>query len=125
SGDFSQLNDHKNLRWFAVLNDLPVGTIGLDRINTRMKSASIGYQVGAEFAGKGLGTRMVREFIRAVFSETNIERLTATVHFENLASQRVLEKVGFIKEGLLRQYLIISGKRVDFYAYAILRDEFK
>lgn len=123
AGDFSALTDGKDIRWFVVREGSPVGTIGLEKIDTRMKSAMFGYQIGEEFSGKGLGSIIVKEFVHRLFANTDIERLTATVHHEHLASQRLLEKTGFKREGLLRQYLILNGKRADYFIYSILPGE--
>ena len=117
-GDFNDLRDGKTHRWFVLENRIAVGTVALERVNNRMKTATLGYQVGTEFSGRGLGTSMVKEFIKLIFANTDLYRIEATVHTENIASQKILEKVDFHKEGRLRKFVIIGEKRVDFYLYS-------
>jgi [ribosomal protein S5]-alanine N-acetyltransferase len=59
----------------------------------------------------------------ALTTDTGIERIQATVEPWNLASQRVLEKVGFVREGLLRSYASWGDERQDVYLYSLLRSD--
>ena len=65
---------------------------------------------------------MVMEF---AFEKINIHRLEAYVAPPNIASVRVLEKAGFVQEGLLRKLLFINGEWVDHYMYALLKEDYK
>jgi ribosomal-protein-alanine N-acetyltransferase len=60
-----------------------------------------------------------------LFLSKNIVRIQAVTHIENKASQRVLEKVGFKKEGILRKSVFIMGVWSDFYILSILKEEWK
>lgn len=122
-GSFATLFEQEKTRWFARKDGLLVGTLSVEQINKRMLSASFGYQVSDEFAGQGIATTMVKQFVDQVFQETKLGRLIATVHKDHGASRRILKKNGFTEEGLLREYLILDGKRVDFYLYSILRSD--
>jgi RimJ/RimL family protein N-acetyltransferase len=64
------------------------------------------------------------QLLAELFGQTAIERLEARCSVDNLASQRVLEKVGFVREGLLRGYFELQGRRVDNFLYALLRSEY-
>lgn len=77
------------------------------------------------FAGRGIATEAVQLVLEFGFQTLNIHRIEAYVAPQNLASVRVLEKSGFIREGLLRQLLFINGVWVDHYMYAILQNDFK
>jgi RimJ/RimL family protein N-acetyltransferase len=59
----------------------------------------------------------------ALVADTGIERIQATVEPWNVASQRVLEKVGFVREGLLRSYASWGGARQDVLLYSLLRSD--
>ena len=73
--------------------------------------AEIGYALGSKYWGKGIVTSVVKMVVSTIFGEwPNLERLEALVEVENLASQRVLEKSGFQKEGVLRKYEFFKGK---------------
>lgn len=101
-----------------------VGSIGLvlqDDIETG--TAEVGYWLGEPFWGNGIATAALRAFARWAFEEFALRRLFAGVMASNLASRRVLEKVGFQLEGIHRQHIIKAGIVQDQAYYALLRDE--
>jgi RimJ/RimL family protein N-acetyltransferase len=83
-------------------------------------SAEIGYWLVPRARGRGLGSRGVRLLARWAVKEAGLARLEAYVIPDNISSQRVLEKVGFRREGLLRSYLIYDDRRVDALLYSLL-----
>jgi RimJ/RimL family protein N-acetyltransferase len=99
----------------------PAGTIGLYYEDPRTATAGIGYAMLPAWRGRGMPTRAVRLLSRWAFGPAGIGRLTAGTLPGNAASQRVLEKAGFRREGYLRGRLPgISGTRVDDVAYGLL-----
>lgn len=83
--------------------------------------AEIGYVTAAHCWGKGIVTQAVKLAVPAAFQDLpDLERIEALVEPQNMASQRVLEKAGFVKEGLLSRYLTFKGKTRDFFVYRIL-----
>jgi len=109
-------------RWLVFAGDIPVGTAALMRPAWRMGYAEIGYLISEPYQGQGLGTRAVRLFVSHVFRETALRRLQALVSVENVASQRLLERLGFALEGTLRAHFMIQGRPVDERLYAMLRE---
>jgi ribosomal-protein-alanine N-acetyltransferase len=87
------------------------------------QSCSIGYWVGSPFAGQGVMTKGVRAIAAFVFDSLHLHRLEAACLPTNVASIRVLEKVGFTREGLAREYLKINGRWQDHFLYALLKDD--
>ena len=86
--------------------------------------AESGYWVIAERRNRGVAERATRLLCTwALTSATGIERIQATVELWNGASQRVLEKVGFEREGLLRSYSSWRGRRQDVLLYSLLRTD--
>ena len=85
----------------------------------------IGYWSLPKEKGRGYGTEAVHIMIDYLFLSRNIERVQATTHIENRASQRVLEKVGFTREGTIRRLYFIKGQWKDALLYSILREEWK
>lgn len=86
--------------------------------------AHIGYAVGVEYWGQGIVTVALRMAVSMVFDEfPGLVRLQALVEVENKGSQRVLEKVGFVKEGLLRKYGFNKGGIRDMFMYSLLSTE--
>ena len=71
----------------------------------------LGYVLGSEYWGRGIVTEAVKMAAKSVFAEReNLERIEALVDVDNVGSQRVLEKVGFQREGVLRKYYELKGK---------------
>ncbi len=103
-----------------------VGLVGLilQRGDYRL-SAEIGYWLGEEYWGKGIMTEAVGEVVRLGFDKLNLLRIYSSVKGNNIASQRVMEKVGFSLEGVLRSAIIKNGHIQDEYRYAILNEHFE
>ena len=77
--------------------------------------------MGAEHWGQGIVTTALRMAVPMVFEEfPEVVRLEALVEVEKKGSQRVLEKVGFVKEGMLRKYGFCKGEIRDFLIYSFL-----
>ncbi|EXB63469.1 putative N-acetyltransferase p20 [Morus notabilis] len=83
--------------------------------------AHVSYAVGAAYWGQGIVAMALRVMISSALKEfPDLVRLEALVEVENRASQRVLEKVGFLKEGLLRKYGFCKGEIRDMFIYSFL-----
>jgi ribosomal-protein-alanine N-acetyltransferase len=85
----------------------------------------IGYALVPSERGKGYCTEAVQLIVDFLFLSRETVRIQATTDTRNLASQRVLEKTGFKKEGTLRKYMFVRGELRDQYLYSILREEWK
>lgn len=102
----------------------PAGTIGIYYEDPRTATAGIGYAMLPAWRGRGMPTRAVRLLARWAVEAAGIGRLTAGTLPGNAASQRVLEKAGFRREGYLRGRLPgISGTRVDDVVYGLLASD--
>ena len=89
-------------------------------------AAEPGIWVIAERRNDGVAERATRLLCAwALTSETGIERIQATVEPRNGASQRVLEKVGFVREGLLRSYASWGRERQDVLLYSLLASDLR
>ncbi|KAK7308853.1 hypothetical protein RJT34_05137 [Clitoria ternatea] len=83
--------------------------------------AHISYAVAAEYWGQGIATEALKRAIPIVFKQfPQLLRLEALVELDNIASQRVLHKVGFLREGLLRSYAFSKGQIKDFLIFSFL-----
>ncbi len=86
----------------------------------------IGYGIDEpELRGKGYAPESARLLIDYLFSTKPLERIQATANSDNLASQHVLEKLGFVKEGTLRKNDFVKGRFVDTLIYSLLREEWE
>jgi ribosomal-protein-alanine N-acetyltransferase len=105
-----------------VLAGEPVGGIILDLgEDTERCSAEIGYWLGRAFWGRGVMTAAVRAVTAYAFGSLDLLRVFALPFTENAASVRVLEKAGYVREGLLRSSAIKAGQVRDQYLYAAVR----
>ncbi|AES93700.1 uncharacterized N-acetyltransferase p20 [Medicago truncatula] len=116
----------KYLRCKAIChNDHAIGCIKLSSSSlydkSRNRCAEIGYVLASKYWGKGIATCAVKQMVKVAFSEfQSLERLQALVDMDNVGSQKVLEKVGFQKEGLLRKYVFFKGKSRDMIMFSLL-----
>jgi len=105
-----------------------IGTIShfyVLHIAASFKLLEIGYVILPNERGKGYGSEATGIMVDYLFLSKDTMRIQATTDARNLASQRVLEKTGFKKEGTLRKCRFIRGKWTDEYLYSILREEWK
>jgi len=117
------LTKYASYRWFITLASEVVGSVSLKNISHSMGYAEIGYGIGEQYQGKGIATAAVARLVSRIFRETSLRKLTALVHDENRGSRRVLEKLGFRPEGLLREHYLINGSPVDEVFYGLLKQE--
>jgi RimJ/RimL family protein N-acetyltransferase len=85
----------------------------------------IGYALIPSEMNKGYGTEAVQILVDYLFLTKKIMRIQATTDVRNKPSQRVLEKTGFQKEGIIRKSGFTRGEWSDDYLYSILREEWK
>jgi ribosomal-protein-alanine N-acetyltransferase len=123
--ELSDLKRFESYRWFVEAEGEIVGNVSLTNINHMMGYAEIGYGISEPGQGRGIGTEAVRLLVRKVFAESPMRKIIAYVHDQNIPSCRVLERLGFRREGLLREHYIINGKPENESLYGILRDEWQ
>jgi len=89
------------------------------------KMQEIGYGLVPSERGKGYCTEATQLMVDYLFLSKDIARIQATTHTKNVASQKVLENVGFKREGTLRKTALIRGEWTDMFIFSILREEWK
>jgi [ribosomal protein S5]-alanine N-acetyltransferase len=100
-----------------------VGRITLNEIvRGPLQSCSLGYWVGSADNGRGVATTAVHHITRLAFGELGLHRVQASTLLRNAASQRVLERTGFLRFGLAPRYLKIAGEWQDVTLYQLLSD---
>ncbi len=109
---------------FAILDDAIAGTINLFGIvRESLESGTIGYWVDGARNGRGLATVAVGDMLAYAFGDLGLHRVEASTLVDNVPSQRVLEKNGFERIGLARNYLRINGEWRDFLLFQRLADD--
>jgi RimJ/RimL family protein N-acetyltransferase len=97
-----------------------IGAIGVREVEA---NAQIGYWVKREARGRGVATRALGLVSRWAFDELGAGRVQLFTEPGNVASQRVAEKAGFVREGVLRRYLYIKGQRRDGVIFSLLPED--
>jgi RimJ/RimL family protein N-acetyltransferase len=102
-----------------------IGTCQLHTIHPVHRSAELQIRLGkTSQRRKGYGTQAVRLLLEFAFRDLNLRRVYLHVFATNLAALRVYEKVGFTREGLLREAAFINGEYVDVVVMGILLEEY-
>jgi ribosomal-protein-alanine N-acetyltransferase len=110
---------------FCILFDQkPVGLIGLSDSLNKFRSAELWFKLSPEYWGKGFTTEAASILLEFGFKEILLHRIEAGTATENLASIKVLEKIGMKREGIRRKILPIRGEWKDNFHYAILDEDF-
>jgi [ribosomal protein S5]-alanine N-acetyltransferase len=100
-----------------------IGGIGIElQTDVFRRGAELGYWVGESYWGRGIATAAVRAFTRYAFEAHDLLRIFAGVFSWNPGSMRVLEKAGYVREGILRQSVVKDGQVLDKMLYAVTRD---
>lgn len=116
--------EKKGIRWGIEIKGSKgiIGTIGFNVWSVKHKRAEIGYEIHPDQWRKGYTFEAVSRVIEYGFSEMGLTRIGAVVFIENEASNQLLSKVGFQKEGVLRNYMYQNGKPHDTYVYSLLKE---
>lgn len=121
--DFADIAKAEAFFWFVESESGVVGNVTLQNINRMMLTAEVGYGTFAAARKNGVATAAVRELVRQVFAQTPLRKLIAFVHEQNVASVKVLERVGFRQEGLLREHYIVNGQPTNERIFGLLRQD--
>jgi RimJ/RimL family protein N-acetyltransferase len=129
---------HQQMKWienlsgerstFRAMIDVDgtaVGTIILSDIDMRSGTAEIHIKLAkTSERRKGYGTDAVSALLRYAFNELRLNCVYCRVKEDNIASQKMFEKIGFFKEGCLRERVYRQGRYFDFYEYSVLKSEY-
>lgn len=106
-------------------NQEPVGAVGCFWVSVPNRTMELGYWLAEPFWGRGLTAEACRAVLGYAFASCRPERMQARVIAGNAASVRVLEKIGFHPEGLLRSSLYRRGAFEDVLYFSLLRTEYE
>lgn len=102
-----------------------IGIIGLFNIDYKNKKAGFYITIGEkEYQGKGIAKKSTIDFLNHCFLKFDLEKIYLYTDVKNISAQKLYEKIGFKKEGILRSELYYKGKFIDRCFYGILRDEY-
>ncbi len=106
--------------------DRVLGACGLHHVDEPASTTQIGYWLGPTIRGQGVGGRAVMALVRALLM-AGFERLEAEVIVGNEPSRRLLDRVGFVEEGILRSVFAdrcgVGSPRLDLHLYSLIRSD--
>ena len=114
-------------QWGVALSetDQIIGTCTLASLNAENRRAELGFALAHAHWGNGYMTEMLRVLLRFAFDEMQLHRLTADTDPNNQPSIRLLERLGFRREGYFREHYLVQGEAQDSIMYGLLRSEWK
>jgi ribosomal-protein-alanine N-acetyltransferase len=111
--------------WTIRVDGVLAGDISLHSIQRgSVHTANVGYMVDAAFRGRGVATAALRLVVARSFGDLGLHRLDAGAMPSNLGSQRVLEKAGFSRVGVLERFLYVAGSWQDHVLYEVVGADF-
>ncbi len=119
----ARFKDKLGIRWGIALkgkNEI-IGTIGFNNF-TKGHRANLGYDLQKDYWNQGLITESLTAVIKYGFEKLEINRIEAEVMPGNINSEKVLVKLGFKNEGLLRDWMLWDEKHYDMNMYSLLRN---
>lgn len=127
--DHQEIRDDRSLRLFLFPADEPERVIGIANFTNIVRGAAhfcnLGYSVAAAAEGQGYMFEALQAAIAFVFGPLRVHRIQANYMPHNLRSGRLLERLGFVEEGLARDYLLIDGRWRDHVLTSLTNPEWQ
>jgi len=122
----SQPWDIKSDGWFSLCiteieSDEKLGSIGLKIINHEAKIVEVGFLLKQSAQGKGIASRALELLNKYAFFELKFNKIVAYCSVHNTGSYHLLEKLGFVREGCLKQNTLLNNNYVDDYVYGLCK----
>ena len=102
-----------------------IGFLGHYRIQPENHRAEIGYMILPQYQGKGYVTEAIKAVMEYGFNQMNLHSIEAVIDPENYASEKVLQKIGFVKEAHILENELYDGKFWDTVIYSMLKRNYK
>ena len=117
--------ENRGIRWGIVKkeDDELIGTCGFYDWNTTARRAETGYDLEPAYWGRGVMTEAMRAVLEYGYEKMGLNRIQAIIDSENTRSMRLVQRLGFKKEGVLRQRSYFNGEFRDDVVFSLLRKE--
>lgn len=118
--------EQTGLRWVIeeIQTNKVIGTCGYLNYEKEHNRIEIGYDLNPDYWGKGVMQEALSAIIHFAFTSMGINKIEAKIEPENTASIKLLEKLNFSQEGLLRQHEFEKGKYVDLAIFSLLKSDY-
>lgn len=118
-----QYDRNETVQFALIYKGKIVGAVGFHRIDWMNRSTSIGYWVGEKYQGVGLVTKSCARVLDYSFGKMGLHRIEIRCASENIKSQAIPKRLGFTKEGVIREAEWLYDHYVDHIVYGILESE--
>ena len=121
------IDTNSDINWAVTEkgNNKCIGIMGFYRTQPENYRTELGYMISPEHHNKGYVTEAVRTLLDYAFNQLNFHSIEAVIDPENIASERVLQKNGFVKEAHFVENGFYNGKFMDTVIYSLLKRNFK
>ena len=118
---FTSSNERINWAIAEKGSDKLIGVIGYVNIKAENFRAEVGYVLHHEYTRKGISYEALQAVLKYGFDVMNLHSIEAIIRPENLASVKLIEKAGFVREGYFKDYIFHNGKFWDETVYSLLK----
>jgi ribosomal-protein-alanine N-acetyltransferase len=124
----NKIENNEGINWGIALKEEPqkaFGVIGHYRISPENHRSEIGYMILDEYSGNGYVTEAIESVLDYGFNDLKLHSIEAVIDPENIGSERVLQKCGFVKEAHILENELFEDKFWDTVIYSILKKNYK
>ena len=114
-----------NGSYYIIYDGKIVGNVGVDISSKKNKIAEIAYWLSGKYTGRGIMTRCVKKLEEFAFKNMDVNRIEIIMETENIKSENVAKRAGYVCEGIRRQSYMIHDKLKDVYTYSKLKSEWE
>jgi RimJ/RimL family protein N-acetyltransferase len=102
-----------------------IGNVSVWFVSRANAVGEVGYWIRSDMAGQGIGTEATARILQVAFEELELHRVTARIAIGNVASERIVQKLGFLKEGTLRDEVRVGRRWLDHSVWGLLEREWR
>jgi RimJ/RimL family protein N-acetyltransferase len=106
-------------------NDSFIGCCGVNNINWRDKYGNLGYWIRSSQSGQGIATAATLRLAQFAFKQLSLNRVEIVVATKNVASIRVAERTGALREGTLRKRIVVRENVYDAFMFSLIPDDIR
>lgn len=121
---FDGYKSNDTYQWGIELNGVLIGSISIVNVDDYDQKATLGYCLARKFWSNGYMTEAVKAVLQYMFADIGLNRIEASHSTHNIASGRVLEKVGMLLEGQSKDYYFCNSGSQDSRLFGVTKEQF-